>query len=69
MFLNHHMKDLPPMLTLTLPWPPKELSPNARQHWTKLAKAKKAYREAGEKLRPIQVRFAREALGLQRSGA
>ena len=29
-----------------LPWPPKELSPNARQHWTKLAKAKKAYRDA-----------------------
>jgi crossover junction endodeoxyribonuclease RusA len=34
------------MLTLTLPWPPKELSPNTRQHWSKLAKAKKAYREA-----------------------
>ena len=33
-------------LTLTLPWPPKELSPNARQHWSKLAKAKKAYRDA-----------------------
>ncbi len=34
------------MLTLTLPWPPKELSPNARQHWSKLAKTKKAYRDA-----------------------
>lgn len=34
------------MLKLTLPWPPKELSPNARIHWTKLAKAKKAYRAA-----------------------
>ena len=33
-------------LILTLPWPPKELSPNARQHWSKLAKAKKAYRVA-----------------------
>lgn len=32
------------MLTLTLPWPPKELSPNARQHWAKLAAAKKKYR-------------------------
>lgn len=32
------------MIKLTLPWPPKELSPNARQHWSKLAKAKKAYR-------------------------
>ena len=29
---------------VTLPWPPKELSPNARLHWAKLAKAKKAYR-------------------------
>ena len=32
------------MLKLTLPWPPAELSPNARQHWSRLAKAKKAYR-------------------------
>lgn len=31
-------------LLLTLPWPPKELSPNARQHWSRLSKAKKAYR-------------------------
>jgi crossover junction endodeoxyribonuclease RusA len=31
---------------ITLPWPPKELSPNARMHWARLAKAKKAYREA-----------------------
>ena len=31
-------------LTLTLPWPPKELSPNARLHWSKLARAKKSYR-------------------------
>lgn len=30
------------MLTLTLPWPPKELSPNTRQHWSKLAKTKEA---------------------------
>lgn len=27
-----------------LPWPAKELSPNARQHWAAAAKAKKAYR-------------------------
>lgn len=33
------------LFTLTLPWPPKELSPNARQHWSVLAKAKKRYRE------------------------
>jgi len=31
---------------VTLPWPPKDLSPNARVHWTRLAKAKKAYRAA-----------------------
>lgn len=34
------------MMQIELPWPPKELSPNARIHWAKLAKAKKAYREA-----------------------
>lgn len=33
-------------LILTLPWPPADLSPNARQHWSKLARAKKAYRAA-----------------------
>lgn len=33
-------------MNLTLPWPPKELSPNARQHWASLARAKKAYRAA-----------------------
>lgn len=27
-----------------LPWPPATLSPNARQHWSALARAKKAYR-------------------------
>lgn len=30
--------------SLTLPWPPKELSPNARLHWRALAKAQKAYK-------------------------
>ena len=33
-------------MKIELPWPPKELSPNARLHWTKLAKAKKTYRGA-----------------------
>jgi crossover junction endodeoxyribonuclease RusA len=33
-------------MTLTLPWPPTALSPNARTHWAKLAKAKKQYRSA-----------------------
>lgn len=31
-------------MNLTLPWPPKELSPNARLHHMALHKAKKAYR-------------------------
>jgi crossover junction endodeoxyribonuclease RusA len=31
---------------LTLPWPPKQLSPNARLHWSVVAKVKKAYRMA-----------------------
>lgn len=31
---------------VTLGWPPKELSPNARGHWSKKAKAAKAYRKA-----------------------
>jgi crossover junction endodeoxyribonuclease RusA len=35
-----------PMLTVTLPWPPSNLSPNARQHWAALARAKRAYRRA-----------------------
>ncbi len=34
------------MTTVVLPWPPKDLSPNARVHWAKLAKVKKAYRHA-----------------------
>lgn len=33
-------------MILTLPWPPKVLSPNDRPHWAKLARAKKAYRHA-----------------------
>jgi crossover junction endodeoxyribonuclease RusA len=32
------------MNSVTLPWPPKELSPNARIHWSKKSKAAKAYR-------------------------
>lgn len=31
---------------VTLPWPSKELSPNARKHWAQLAKAKAFYRHA-----------------------
>lgn len=31
---------------ITLPWPPMDLSPNARVHWSKKSKAAKAYRKA-----------------------
>lgn len=31
-------------MNVILPWPPADLSPNARGHWSKLARAKKAYR-------------------------
>lgn len=30
--------------TLTLPWPPRVLSPNARSHWAKKSAAAKSYR-------------------------
>ena len=33
-------------MMVELPWPPKELSPNARVHWAKRSKAAKRYREA-----------------------
>ena len=32
-------------MEVILPWPPKELSPNARLHWARRAKAAKYYRE------------------------
>ena len=32
-------------MTVTLPWPPKELSPNFRGHWSKIHKYKQAYKE------------------------
>ena len=35
------------MITIILPWPPRELHPNARVHWSKRAKAAKAARAAG----------------------
>ena len=34
------------MKTVILPWPYKELSPNATLHWAKKAKFKKSYRQA-----------------------
>ena len=33
-------------MKVVLPWPPKDLNPNARNHWARGAKAKKAYRHA-----------------------
>jgi len=32
------------MTTITIPWPPKTLNPNARQHFMALARAKRSYR-------------------------
>lgn len=34
------------MLTLTLPWPPRALSPNQRTHWRQHASAKARFRAA-----------------------
>lgn len=34
------------MSEVVLPWPPRELSPNARVHWSKKAKAAKRYKLA-----------------------
>ncbi|WP_039052171.1 endonuclease [Bordetella avium] len=34
------------MISLLLPWPPKELSPNFRGHWASISRAKKVYRIA-----------------------
>lgn len=33
------------MMHLVMPWPPADLSPNARIHWAALARAKKKFRE------------------------
>lgn len=38
------------MITVELPWPPKELSPNYRGHWAPIARAKKSYRSAARLL-------------------
>ena len=35
-----------PKTCMILPWPPRELHPNARVHWAVRAKAAKAYRSA-----------------------
>lgn len=33
------------MITITLPWPPAELSPNARKHWRAVAPIRARYRQ------------------------
>ena len=38
------------MITVELPWPPKELSPNHRGHWAPVSQAKKRYRTAARLL-------------------
>ena len=35
------------MLEVTLPWPPRELSPNAHVHWTRKAEAKQTAKAQG----------------------
>lgn len=53
------------MTELVLPWPPKELSPNARVHWSKRAKAAKAYRHACYVLtKQAKLSFPESAKGL-----
>lgn len=48
---------------IELPWPPKELSPNARQHFHAAARAKKAYRSR------CRVLGEAQALSSVRNGA
>lgn len=38
------------MMRIVLPWPSKDLSPNARVHWSRKAKASKSARAAGHML-------------------
>lgn len=53
------------MIKLTLPWPPKELSPNARVHWRQRHKHAKSYRQscfvltkaAGQAVEPGKLYF------------
>lgn len=51
-------------MRIELPWPPKELNPNSRLHWAKVASAKKAYRSAcgweakAQGVKPVSWPFA-----------
>ena len=58
------------MIELVLGWPPSNLSPNARLHWAKLARAKKQYRNAcfsvsKEQLKKINTENIPEKLVLE----
>lgn len=48
------------MIELMLGWPPSDLSPNKRLHWSKVAKVKAAYREACWALTLEQYRIRTE---------
>lgn len=49
------------MKELTLPWPSKDLSPNARVHWSRRSKAAQAARQTGRVL-AMQAGWTRDAL-------
>ena len=58
------------MIEIVLGWPPSDLSPNARLHWAKLARAKKQYRKASfsvskEQLKKIKTDSIPEKLVLE----
>jgi crossover junction endodeoxyribonuclease RusA len=39
------MDGMTPIVDIQLPWPPRELSPNARLHWAMVYRAKAKYRD------------------------
>lgn len=49
------------MITLTLPLPPRALSPNARGHWAAKSRAVKAYRHRAEMTARVNVPPSRRA--------
>ena len=58
------------MIEIVLGWPPSDLSPNARLHWAKLARAKKQYRNgcfsvSKEQLKKIKTDSIPEKLVLE----
>ena len=55
------------MIEIVLGWPPSDLSPNARLHWAKLARAKKHYRQSclsvtKEQLKKYPITHQRQAV-------